>query len=136
MIYIGNFLHVTNQEEPLEAQRRHGEFNLIAAADSRETAIDLFRQSIFNYRQKSHFFEGDCIIYFVELLEFDKFPQSEAKILNYKSIAGDPLMPYIGCSVPSGETDACKIYDWKNNEPEVDGNEKKLFIRFKNNKST
>ena len=75
------------------------------------------------------------MIYFVELLEFDKIPKSEAKILNYKSIAGDPLMPYIGCSVPSGETDACKIYDWKNNEPEVDGNEKKLFIRFKNNKS-
>jgi hypothetical protein len=135
MIYIGNFLHVTNQEEPSEEKRRHGEFNLFVEADSKEAAIDMFRESIFNYRQQSHFFEGDCAIYFVELLEFENFPQTEAKILNYKSIAGDPLMPYIACSVPSQETDACRIYDWTSSEPEVDGSEKKLFISFKNDKS-
>jgi len=52
-------------------------------------------------------------------------------ILNFKSIAGDPLMPFIACSVPTEETDACRIFDWNNNELEVDGNNKKLFLTFK-----
>ncbi len=134
MIYIGNFLHVTNQEEPSEEKRRHGEFNLIVQADSKETAIQMFRQSIFSYQETRDFFEGNCSIYFVELLELDQFPKTEAKMLNYKSMVGDPLMPYISCSVPTEESDACRIYNWRNKEPEVDGQQNKLFVSFKKEK--
>lgn len=130
MIYIGNFLHLTNQEETSESERRHGEFNLIVQADSRDAAIGLFKERIQKQREISGLFEGDCSIYFVELLEFEKMPESEAMLLHFKSIAGDPLMPFIACSVPTEETDACRIFDWKNNELEVDGNNKKLFLTF------
>lgn len=131
MIYIGNFLHQTNQEEASESERRHGEFNLIVQADTRDAAIGLFKERIQKQREISGFFEGDCSIFFVELLEFEKTPETEAMILNFKSIAGDPLMPFIACSVPTGQTDACRIYDWNNNGLEVDGKNNKLFLTFK-----
>jgi len=101
MIYIGNFLHQTNQEEASESERRHGEFNLIVQAETRDAAIRLFKERIQKQREISGFFEGDCSIYFVELLEFEKTPETEAMIINFKSIAGDPLMPFIACSVPN-----------------------------------
>ncbi len=131
MIYIGNFLHLTNQEEASDSERRHGEFNLIVQADSRDAAIGRFKERIQKQREISGFFQGDCSIYFVELLEFEKIPEAEAMILNFKSIAGDPLMPFIACSVPTEQTDACRIFDWNNKELEVDGNNKKLFLTFK-----
>ena len=31
MIYIGKFLHTTNQQEKNEDKRRHGEFNLVVS---------------------------------------------------------------------------------------------------------
>lgn len=130
MIYIGNFLHVTNQEEDLEENRRHGEFNLIVQAQNMEEAIDKFGRSIHRYRKSSDFFQGDCTIYFVELLEFENLPGLEAQMLNYKSVAGDPLMPYIACSVPSDGTDGCRIINWERNEPAIEGHARKLFIDF------
>jgi len=130
MMYIGNFLHQTNQEETSESERRHGEFNLIVQAESRDAAIGLFKERIQRQRETSGFFEGDCSIFFVELLEFEKIPETEAMILNFKSIAGDPLMPFIACSVPTGETDACRVIDWNNNGLEVDGKTNKLFLTF------
>ena len=33
MIYLGNFLYISNQEDPREEERRHGEFNLIVQAE-------------------------------------------------------------------------------------------------------
>jgi hypothetical protein len=33
MFYIGKFLHMTNQQETEESERRHGEFNLIIQAE-------------------------------------------------------------------------------------------------------
>jgi len=131
MIYIGNFLHLTNQEEASDSERRHGEFNLIVQTDTRDAAIERFKERIQKQRDISGFFQGDCSIYFVELLEFEKIPETEAMILNFKSIAGDPLMPFIACSVPTEQTDACRIFDWNNKELEVDGNNKKLFLTFK-----
>ena len=131
MIYIGNFLHLTNQEETSDSERRHGEFNLIVQADTRDAAIERFKERIQKQRDISGFFQGDCSIYFVELLEFEKIPEAEAMILNFKSIAGNPLMPFIACSVPTEQTDACRIFDWNNKELEVDGNNKKLFLTFK-----
>ncbi|MEW6670657.1 MAG: hypothetical protein AB1427_03090 [Thermodesulfobacteriota bacterium] len=133
MIYIGNFLHLTNQEESLETERRHGEFNLIVQADSRDDAIAMFKDRILKQREISGFFGGDCSIYFVELLELEKIPEADAMILNFKSIAGDPLMPFIACSVPTEQTDACRIFDWNNKELAVDGNNNKLFLTFKKN---
>ena len=52
-------------------------------------------------------------------------------MLNLKSTVGDPLLPFIGCSIPSDQTNACRIYDWKNNEPEIDGSNEKLFLEFR-----
>ncbi|MBW2356223.1 MAG: hypothetical protein JRF23_05550 [Deltaproteobacteria bacterium] len=86
MIYIGYFVHVTNQEQVDEADRRHGEFHMAVEADD----------------------------------------------VTYKSVAGDPLMPFIRCSVPGSDTDGCRIFDWQNNQPEVDGEKETLFMAFEN----
>lgn len=131
MIYIGNFLHLTNQEETSEAERRHGEFYLIVQTDRRDTAIQLFKERIQRQKEISGFFEGECFIYLVELLEFEKIPEAKAMMLNFKSIAGDPLMPFIACSVPTEQTDACRILDWNSDELEANGDNKKLFMIFK-----
>ena len=46
MIYLGTFLHLTNQEERSESERRHGEFCLIVQAEDRDQAIRLFKERI------------------------------------------------------------------------------------------
>ena len=131
MVYFGEFFYLTNQEEVEEGDRRHGEFNLVVDADDPQTAINSFKQRIIEFRQKSEFFTGDCKIFFIRLLEFENFPRSRALMLNYKSTAGDPLMPFIGCTIPSDQTDACRIFNWKENQPEVDGRNETLFLEFK-----
>jgi len=131
MIYIGEFFFLTDQQEIEEGDRRHGEFNLILESDEPRAAIDQFKQRIVEFRRKSEFFTGDCKIFFIRLLEFENFPQERALMLNYKSIAGDPVMPFIGCTIPSDQTDSCRIYNWKDNAPEVDGRNETLFLEFK-----
>ena len=131
MIYIGEFFHLVNQQEIEEKDRRHGEFNLIVEADNNETAIQMFRERIIEFRDSSEFFEGDCSIFFIRLLEFENFPRTKALMLNFKSTAGDPLMPFIGCTIPSDQTDSCKIYNWENNRPQIDGQHENLFLEFK-----
>lgn len=130
MIFFGEFFLLTNQEELEEGDRRHGEFNLIVETHDTKTAINMFKQRIIEFRQQSQFFTGDCKIFFIRLLEFDNFPQARAMMLNYKSTAGDPIMPFIGCTIPSDQADACRIYNWKDNAPEVDGQNETLFLEF------
>jgi len=131
MIYIGKFLHATNQQNTKETDRRHGEFNLFIEADDENIAIDKFKKRINEFRETSDMFEGDCFIYMVHLLELEAFPKEKARMLYYKSIAGDPIMPYISCSAPSGEADGCKILNWMENRPEIDGQDTNVFIHFK-----
>ncbi len=130
MLYIGHFIHATNQEQVEEADRRHGEFNMAAQAPDAASALELFRLQILYYRKRHDFFEGVCRIYLVELFEFDRFPDHQAVMLNYKSVAGDPVMPFIRCAVPTSDTDACRIFDWDNHQPRVDGQNEKLFLAF------
>ena len=130
MIFIGKFYYLTNQQEIEEGDRRHGEFDLIVEAQEGEDAFMKFKQRIGELRDKGDFFQGQTRIFFIQLLEFDRFPRHQALMLNLKSTAGDPLMPFIGCSIPSDQADACRIYDWKNNEPEIDGQNEKLFLEF------
>ena len=130
MIYIGKFMHVTNQQRTKEENRRHGEFNLIIKADDEQTAVDKFKVRIKEFREKTELFEGDCFIYMVHFLELDDFHKDRARMLYYKSIAGDPVMPYISCSAPSGEADACKILNWMENRPELDGQDTDVFMHF------
>jgi hypothetical protein len=130
MIFIGKFFYLTNQQEIEEQERRHGEFDLIVEAQDGETAFMKFKQRVGDLREKGDFFQGQTRIFFIQLLEFDRFPRHQALMLNLKSTAGDPLMPFIGCSIPSDQADACRIYDWKNNEPEIDGQNEKLFLEF------
>jgi len=132
MIFIGKFFYLTNQQEIEEQERRHGEFDLIVEAQEGEDAFLKFKQRIGELREKADFFQGQTRIFFIQLLEFDRFPRHQALMLNLKSTAGDPLMPFIGCSIPSDQADACRIYDWKNNEPEIDGQNEKLFLEFHN----
>ena len=56
MIYIGHFIHATNQEQVEEADRRHGEFNLATDAPDAASALELFRRQILYYRQAPRFF--------------------------------------------------------------------------------
>ena len=131
MLYIGKFLHMTNQQSTEEAERRHGEFNLIVQAQNSQEAIEFFRARIIDSRENSDLFEGECSIYLAHLLELEEFPSERAKMLYYKSIAGDPIMPYISCSAPNGETDGCRILNWMKNRPEIDGQDASLFLEFK-----
>ena len=131
MLYIGKFLHVTNQQSTEESERRHGEFNLIVQAQNNREAIEYFKERIIDSRENSALFEGDCAIYISHLLEMEEFPSERAKMLYYKSIAGDPVMPYISCSTPNGETDGCRILNWMKNRPEFDGEDANLFLEFK-----
>lgn len=130
MIYIGYFVHVTNQEQVDEADRRHGEFHMAVEAADAGDALELFRRQIAYHRRQSEFFEGVCRIYLVQLFELDRFPAHRAVMLTYKSVAGDPLMPFIRCSVPGSDTDGCRIFDWHDNQPEVDGEKETLFLAF------
>lgn len=132
MIYFGNFLQRTRQESASEAERRHGEFSLLIEARTKEQAIQMFRDKISQLRNSSDFFEGHCTIYFNQLLEFENFPSSEAALLSFKSVAGDPIMPFIGCSVPTADSDNCKIYSWNQTGLVTDGTGNRLFIEFKN----
>jgi len=130
MYFIGNFVHATNQEEIMEAERRHGEFSLIIDAETPIMALRKFKDRIIHYRVTSDFFQGNCSIYLIQLFEFDMFPKDVPMMVNYKSTAGDPLMPFIRCSLPSDVSDSCRVFDWENNTPEIDGQKEKLFLAF------
>lgn len=130
MIFIGNFFCLTNQQELAEADRRFGEFTLIVEADGKAIAMQKFKDCIVNFRENSDFFQGDSSIYFMKLLEFENFPRAEAIMLTYKSTAGDPTMPFIDCLLPMRGSDFCRIHDWKNGKPEIEGKEGTLFLEF------
>ena len=134
MIYVGKFLHATDQQKTKETDRRHGEFNLIIEAENQDIALDKFKERIAEFRETSDLFAGDCFIYMVHLLELEAFPSDRARMLYYKSIAGDPIMPYISCSAPSGDADGCRILNWMVNRPELDGLDTNVFLHFKANK--
>jgi hypothetical protein len=131
MLYIGKFLHMTNQQRTEESERRHGEFNLIVQAQNSQEALEYFKERIIDSRENSDLFEGECSVYLAHLLELEAFPSERAKMLYYKSVAGDPIMPYISCSAPNGETDGCRILNWMKNRPEIDGEDANLFLEFK-----
>ena len=131
MLYIGHFLHTTNQEEEFDLQRRHGEFSLILDAENNDAAVEKFKERILDMRKSSDYFDGDCAIYFVQLMEFDKFPTAKPMILNYKSYAGDPRIPYISCSTREDNVITCRIYNWENNIPEIDGQNEMHFLEFR-----
>ena len=130
MLYIGNFLYLANQQSQEEADKRHGEFNLIVEADSNEAAIGLFRENILELRGSRDFFEGNCRIFFNQLLEFENLPHTKAVLINFKSVAGDPVMPFIGCTLPSAAADDCRIFDWDAGRPEIDGEQAAPFLEF------
>ncbi len=130
MVYIGNFLYLSNRDAAEEAQRRHGEFNLIVEAGDKAAALERFRRRVQKMRRDNDFFEGSCRVFFNQLLEFDGFPSNEAALLNFKSVAGDPVMPFIGCSMASETSDNCRIYSWQDDEPAVDGINRQVFMEF------
>ena len=130
MIYIGNFVYLTNQEQEAEAERRHGEFSLMVQAEESQSAIDLFRTKIVETRNATEMLGGECRIFFIQLIEMDMLPENHPMIVNFKSIAGDPVMPFIRCTVPGENQQVCRIFDWKNNRPEIDGQDEQLFLEF------
>jgi hypothetical protein len=131
MIYIGSFLHLTDQEQASEEERRHGEFSLLIEASSADEAVYKFREKIVAYRMSRDFFEGDCDIFFSQLLEFKNLPRKEPIMFNYQSFAGDPVMPYITCSLPSEVTDSCRIVGWNESQPEIDEKPRAPFLSFR-----
>lgn len=130
MIYIGNLLYLSNQQSASENERRHGEFNLIVEADNDETARAMFKDRIVELRESSDLFEGKCTIFFNQLLEFDRISGMEATMVNFKSVAGDPTMPYIGCTLPTEIANDCKIFAWDEQQPEIDGKRAHTFLEF------
>ena len=130
MIYIGKFLHTTNQQEKKEDKRRHGEFNLVVVAPNKEGAIDKFKKRISDARGTTDLFQGDTYVYLLHILEMENIPADRARMFDYQSVAGDPVMPVISCQAPVGETDGCRILDWQQNRPGVDGQAAVPFMKF------
>ena len=130
MYFIGNFQYLTDQQRENEAERRHGVFSMMVQAPTAEEALERFRRRLIEFRTSATFFEGRCHIFISQLLEFDQVPESEAVMLNLRSYAGDPMLPFIGCIVPTEQSDACTIHEWKQNQPLTEGKEDSLFITF------
>lgn len=130
MYFIGNFQYVTDQQKQSEAERRHGLFSMVVQADTGNAALEKFRDRIVAFRQTSSLFEGRCAIYISQLLEFSQLPDKEAVLLNFRSYVGDPVLPFIACVVPTEQSNACTIHEWKHNHPTTEGREDKLFIEF------
>lgn len=130
MLYIGNFLFVTNQQNNKENSRRHGSFNLLVDAPSEAEALKRFRQRLTQYQQESSFFEGHCRVFMAHIMEFNRIPQDHAVMLNYKSYAGDPILPYIECAAPLAQNNACRIHEWENNKPLTEGMDDHVFMEF------
>ena len=130
MYFIGNFQHVSQQLAENENERRHGSFSMMVSADSTNEAMEKFREKLLAYRKSTTFFEGRSTIFITQLLEFKQFPQGEAIMLNFKSFAGDPLMPYIACSVPTEESNCCKIHEWDSGQPFTEGQRDTVFVHF------
>lgn len=102
---------------------------MIVEAETYEAALGKLEAQIRFYRESSDLFEGACKIFCIQLLEFVQFPKVPV-MMNYKSFAGDPILPFIGCSVPDGEEKSCTIYNWEEKKLEVDGYSGKLFLEF------
>ena len=130
MIYIGKFLYTNNQQLAEETDRRNGEFNLIVEAEDKQQAVEKFNERISKARETSELFEGRCLVYLLSLIELDRLPNDQAIMFNYTSVAGDPIMPFISCSAPDSDVDGCRILDWENNIPEIDGDNANLYIEF------
>jgi hypothetical protein len=131
MIYIGKFLYTSNQQEKLKSKRRYGEFNILASAGNKKAAVEKFKKCISETQESAEFFEGDCQIYLVHILEMKSIPSDHARLFNFQSIVGDPTMPRISCQAPSAATDGCRILDWQGNRPGVDGQAAIPFMSFK-----
>jgi hypothetical protein len=130
MHFIGNFQHVSNQQAEVEAERRHGSFSMAVCADTIDAAMEKFRQKLIAYQKSTSFFEGRSAVFLTQLLEFDRFPQDEAIMLNFKSFAGDPVMPFIACSVPTENSNGCKIHEWDDGRPLTEGEKDTVFVQF------
>jgi hypothetical protein len=130
MIYIGKFLHTTNQQEKNESRRRHGEFNLLVSAEDKKAAVEKFRDRIAEAQKSTDLFEGDSQIYLVHILEMQRLPKDRAQLFNFQSVVGDPDMPTISCQAPSADNDGCRIVDWQKNRPGVDGQAAIPFMTF------
>ena len=130
MIVIGNFLQLTNQKAENPLDRRHGEFSLMVEAADTDSALGLFREKIQSLRITSDFFEGHCRIYLIQMMEFDAIPTREASMVNFRSVAGDPLMPFIDCVMPNDVSHSCRIVEWTDATPEVDEGAPVVFVEF------
>jgi hypothetical protein len=130
MYFIGNFQYLTDQQNPSEVDRRHGTFTMMVQADSADQALAKFRRQLNQFRNSGAFFDGLCSVYIAQLLEFDKVPEEEAIMLNFKSYVGDPILPFIACVVPTEQSNACTIHEWQGNQPVTEGREDSLFLVF------
>jgi hypothetical protein len=130
MYFIGNFQYLTDQEQENEKERRHGNFSMMIQADAPDQALEHFRRRLVEFHSSSAFFEGRCVIYITQLLEFDQFPKNEAVMINFRSYAGDPIMPFISCVVPTEQSNACTIHEWNEKQPVTEGQQDSLFVEF------
>lgn len=130
MYFIGNFQHISDQQSNDETQRRHGSFSMMVSADAIDDALEYFRLRLIEFKKSSTFFEGHCTIYLTQMLEFDQIPSEDAVLLNFKSFAGDPVMPFIACVVPTEQSNACSIHEWQSNQPLTEGQKDSVFIEF------
>jgi hypothetical protein len=130
MFYVANFQHLTDQQSANENDRRHGTFSMMAQAPSTDDALSEFRRRLESFRLSSSLFTGRCIIFLQQIVEFDHLPEDEAVMLNYKSYAGDPLMPFISCALPTEQSNACIIHEWHKGQPLTEGRQDILFVEF------
>lgn len=130
MYFIANFQFISDQQSKDETDRRHGSFSMMVTADTMDQALNMFRQKLYDFRNKTALFQGKCSIYITQALEFDTYPEDEAIMLNFKSFAGDPILPFISCVVPTEQNNTCTIHEWYENHPLTEGQKDNKFIHF------
>ncbi len=130
MVFIAHFIYLSDLQASEEADRRHGEFNLLVEAADLQSATGLFKQKLERFRDSKTLFPGHTRIFLVQAFEFESIPADQAVMLSYKSVAGDPVMPFISCSAPTEDVDGCSIYDWTSVGPRIDGEAEAPFMEF------
>jgi len=125
MLYLGRFYF---DREDASGEESCGHFTCLAKADDIDTAVHKFKEHIHELRQLKDLFSGAVTIYLDDVIEIDKIPEKAIAIDYISSSENDAYT--MACSIPSGDVDGCKVYDWCPDDPEDDEFDPDPFVEF------
>lgn len=125
MLYLGRFYF---DREDASGEESCGHFTCLAKADNIDMAVAKFREHINELRQLKDLFSGAVTIYLDDVIEIDQLPEKAMAIDYISSSENDAYT--MACSIPSGDIDGCKVYDWCPEDTEDDDFEPDPFVEF------